>query len=405
MHHKRRRPRSQRAGCKMCKFWKINHFPTEKFEGERFSDHKRRYFRDRVNAAIRKGIVAVDFFCGAGGLTRGLIDAGIKVIKGYDNDPKLIDTYEKNNQGVKFYCKDISELKKEDVLEGLDIRNNYLLLAGCAPCQPFSPMLRDGKKRDARRNLLIEFGRLISEIRPDFVFAENVPGLKNGRGKKIFKQFEDILRKEGYFFVSEVLDAKNYGVPQKRRRLVLLASLHCRICIPDGTHGEAEGKLPYVTVRDAISGFPRIKAGGINKKVHNHTARTLSKLNIDRLRYIRKNGGTRRDLPEKLMLKCHRMHSGHADVYGRMKWDEFAPTLTCKCTSLSNGRFGHPSQLRAISVREAAALQTFRDDYIFYGTLSDNTKWVGNAVPPVFAGKVVENILNIAKTLEGIVHD
>jgi DNA (cytosine-5)-methyltransferase 1 len=353
-------------------------------------------------SVAKEGIVAVDLFCGAGGLTRGLLDAGIEVKKGFDNVPKLKDTFEKNNPGAEFFCRDISDLTGEEVLEGIDRNEVFLLLAGCAPCQPFSSLLRDGKKRDVRKNLLIQFGRLISEIRPDFVFVENVPGLKNGKGKRIFKQFENILTKEGYFFVSDMLDAKNYGIPQKRRRLVLLASLHCEISIPTGAHGRGKDKLPYVTVREAISKYPRIKAGGADKIVANHITRSLREINLERLRHIRKNGGTRHDLPERLKLDCHKNHDGHTDVYGRMKWDQYAPALTCKCTSISNGRFGHPSQLRGISIREAAALQTFKDDYVFYGnSLTDNTKWVGNAVPPLFARKIIEPIVNISNSLRG----
>ncbi len=342
---------------------------------------------------MEKGIIAVDLFCGAGGLTRGLLDAGIAVKKGFDNDPGLKDTYEKNNPGVKFFCRDISEVTKEEVLEGLNTKDNFLLLAGCAPCQPFSRLLRKNKRDDSRVNLLLQFGRLVSEVRPDFVFVENVPGLKNGKGKIIFSQFEDILKKEGYSFISDILDAKDYGVPQKRKRLVLLASRHFEIGIPPATYGLPDkSKLPYVTVRDVIARFPIIRAGGKHKEVPNHECRDLSALNKKRLKHIKKNGGTRLDLPKRLRLKCHKKHNGHTDVYGRMKWDDVSPTLTCKCNSISNGRFGHPTQLRAISVREAAALQTFKDTYFFYGNMSENSKWVGNAVPPLFARCLAEGI-------------
>jgi len=342
-----------------------------------------------------KGIIAVDFFCGAGGLTRGLLDGGIAVKKGFDNDPGLKDTYEKNNPGAAFFSKDICKVTKEDVLEGLNTKDNFLLLAGCAPCQPFSRLLRKNKREDSRANLLLQFGRLVSEVRPDFVFVENVPGLKNGKGKMIFSQFEGILKKERYFFISNILDAKDYGVPQKRKRLVLLASRHFEIGIPPATHGLLDkNRLPYVTVKDAIARFPIIRAGDKHKDIPNHECRDLSELNKKRLKHIKKNGGTRLDLPKRLRLKCHKKHNGHTDVYGRMKWDDVSPTLTCKCNSISNGRFGHPTQLRAISVREAAALQTFQDNYIFYGNMSENSKWVGNAVPPLFARYLAEGIKN-----------
>jgi len=344
---------------------------------------------------MKPKIIAVDLFCGAGGLTRGLLDAGIGVKKGFDNDFRLKDTYEKNNPGAKFYYKNISELTGKEILKGLKRRNTYLLLAGCAPCQPFSALMNQPEKKHDRINLLLEFGRIISEIKPDFVFAENVPGLKNGKGKKVFKAFENILQQNSYSFISKILDARDYGVPQKRKRLVLLASLHGDIMIPESTHGSADkGKKPYVTVKDTISRFPEITAGYKDKKLPNHETRNLSALNLERLRHIRKDGGTRLDLPEELSLNCHKGHKGHTDVYGRMKWNDVSPTLTCKCTSLSNGRFGHPNQMRAISVREAAALQTFKDDYVFYGSLTDNTKWVGNAVPPLFARCIVGELIN-----------
>lgn len=151
---------------------------------------------------MKKKIIAVDLFCGAGGLTRGLLDTGIKVKKGFDNDPALKKTYESNNFGVKFYCKDIAMLRKKELLKDLDIGDNYFLLAGCAPCQPFSNINRTNKTRDQRKNLLMQFGRLVRQTLPDFVFIENVPGLKSGRGKRIFHKFENILKDNGYHYVS-----------------------------------------------------------------------------------------------------------------------------------------------------------------------------------------------------------
>jgi DNA (cytosine-5)-methyltransferase 1 len=282
-------------------------------------------------------------------------------------------------------------------------------LAGYAPCQPFSSLLKRNKKKnkknkmkkDSRVSLLSQFGKLIFKIKPDFVFVENVPGLKNGRGKKVFKRFENKLKKGKYSFISEIVDTKDYGVPQRRKRLVLLASRHGNVEIPETTHGESEdGKLSYVTVKDAIKKFPIIRAGTKHEEIKNHEARTLSNKNKERLGYIKINGGSRTDLPRRLVLECHEKHKGHTDAYGRMRWDEVAPALTCKCTSLSNGRFGHPSQTRAISVREAAALQTFRDNYTFYGSLTDNSKWVGNAVPVRFAKKFGCYFIDLAEELK-----
>lgn len=331
---------------------------------------------------VKKGIVAVDLFCGAGGLTRGLLDAGIKVKKGYDLDSKVKDTYEKNNQGVKFYYQDISSLKGEELTKGLDIENNFFILAGCAPCQPFSRINKQKFKHDKRKILILQFLRLIKETKPDFILMENVPGLERGEGKIIFEKFKKGIKKEGYSYKTKVLNVKDYGVPQKRKRLIFLASNKREVDIPEPTHGGRKER--YVTVRDAISKYPNLKPGKKNKMILNHECRNLSELNKKRMRFIKKNGGSRKDLPKNLILKCHVGHKGHGDVYGRMKWDEISPTLTCKCTSISNGRFGHPTQNRGISVREAAAIQTFSDEYVFYGGLVESTKWVGNAVPVKF---------------------
>lgn len=345
-----------------------------------------RFLKLNFDNLMRQGILAADICCGVGGLTRGLLDAGIQVKKGYDIDPRLKKTYEKNNEGVKFYHNDIRDLTGHEILKDLDLENNYLLLAACVPCQPFSQQNKHQKKtKDDRKFLLDEFTRLVEEIKPDFIFMENVPGLKT-KGKRIFDRLLKILDKYEYNYDYDILDAKDYGVPQKRLRLILLASKHGPIILPEETHGSSgSGKYLYRTVRGAIARYPRLKAGRKSKKIPNHECRNLAPINRKRMKYIRKNGGLRTDLPEHLQLKCHKDHSGHSDVYGRMKWDDVSPTLTCKCTSITNGRFGHPKQTRGISVREAAALQTFRDDYVFYHCLSVTTEWIGNAVPVKFA--------------------
>src|SRR3989338_7037818 len=319
---------------------------------------------------MKKEIIAVDLFCGAGGLTRGLLDAGIKVKKGYDIDPNLKETYEKNNEGTEFFQKDISILKGEEILKELDRANKFFLLAGCAPCQPFSIINKKNATGDKRKNLILEFARLIKETRPDFILMENVPGLKKTKGKLIFKKFEYILKKENYSYSSDILDARNYGVPQKRKRLILLASKHFKVRIPEPTHGPkcSTGEV-YITVGEVISKYPKLLPGMKHRIISNHECRNLSDINIKRLKYIRKDGGLRDSLPKSLILKCHKDYKGHKDVYGRMKLNDTAPTLTCKCTSISNGRFAHPLQNRGISVREAAALQTFKDNYVFYGNL------------------------------------
>jgi len=337
-----------------------------------------------------KRVIAVDLFCGAGGLTRGLLDAGIGVIKGFDINAKFKKTYEENNTGVSFISKDVIKLNKQEILDEIDVKNNYFLLAGCAPCQPFSTINKQNLREDDRRSLLLEFGRLVEETKPNFIFIENVPGLATGKGKRIFDEFKKKLDIMNYFYVYRVVDAKKYGVPQTRKRLILIASDQGPVDFPEQTHGEGESLIPYVTVRDVIYKYPIIRDGSKHKKILNHETRLLSKKNRRRMNFIKKNGGSRKELPAYLKLECHKRHKGHSDVYGRMKWDDVAPTLTCKCISISNGRFGHPTQRRGISVREAAALQTFRDDYVFYEKLTLNTLMVGNAVPPLLAKKMGE---------------
>lgn len=341
---------------------------------------------------MKRGIVAADLFCGAGGLTRGLLDSGIKVVKGYDTDENASLTYEKNNPGTRFFSDDVLLLKGEDILNGIDRKKDFFLLAGCAPCQPFSLINQAPEKRKNERNLLLEFGRLIKETEPDFIFMENVPGLMNGRGKKIFKEFLDILNEKNYFYDYRVLNTMNYGVPQRRRRLVLIASIHLGVKIPKGND-------KIIKLRDIIKKYPVIRAGQKSHSLLNHESRELSELNIRRLKLTSKNGGSRINLPEELILECHKKHKGHGDVYGRMSFDDVSPTLTCKCTSISNGRFGHPTQNRAISVREAAAIQTFRDDYEFFGNMGENTRWVGNAVPVKFAKVFGEYFMQIKSNI------
>ncbi len=346
-------------------------------------------------------IIAVDLFCGAGGLTKGFSDSGIKVIKGYDFDGKTSETYEKNNKYSKFFQMDITKLNKDELIEGIDRENNFFLLAGCAPCQPFSLINQKEISRDERKNLVLKFGKLIKETLPDFVFMENVPGLLNGKGKKIFKRFLSILNEAGYFYDFKILNVMNYGVPQRRKRLIVIASRFSEVKIPLSIINFSKEDSNFVKLKEVLGKYPPLKAGEKHLKIPNHEARGLSKINLERLKLMRKNGGSRTDLPKEFILKCHKKHKGHTDVYGRMSFDDVSPTLTCKCTSISNGRFGHPIQNRAISVREAAAIQTFPDDYIFYGNMGENTKWVGNAVPVKFAKvfgdyfmKVKETVLN-----------
>ncbi|MDE6758430.1 MAG: DNA cytosine methyltransferase [Clostridia bacterium] len=346
-------------------------------------------------------MIAVDFFCGGGGMTRGLIDAGIDVLCGIDSNPACKRTYEVNNANS-YLQKDICQFTPKDLLEQFpQIKNrDELLLVGCAPCQPFSILRREKYDKSGNIqphksvNLLIEFGRFVKELMPAHILVENVPGLK-GKGSEVLNNFKQMLIKYGYEYDEKIVYARDYGAPQNRRRYILIASQKFKPLIPNATHGK--GLLPYNTVRQAISKYSSLMAGGEDSTTPNHKCANLKPILLERLQNTPHNGGSRTDWPDNLVLKCHKNFHGHTDVYGRMKWDEPSPTLTVKCFSISNGRFGHPEQDRAISLREAAALQTFPDDYVFYGSMQEIGRQIGNAVPVLLANVMGEYILRESK--------
>jgi DNA (cytosine-5)-methyltransferase 1 len=339
----------------------------------------------RRGKATKNEIVAVDIFCGAGGLTRGLQDAGIGVRLGIDFDNNFRRTYNENNKPSHFHRADVRSLNGLDLEQLLDLEPNKLfLLAACAPCQPFSRHTKH-HRYDRRKSLLLEIARIIRELnrKPDFLLIENVPRIgKIDNGRIVRKFFKD-MDACGYNYAARIIDAKRYGIPQTRRRFIMLGvkkSLYSTpISFPSETHGK--GLLPYKTVRETISHLPRLRAGKYNDRVLNHECARIREVNLKRLKHVPKDGGSRTSWPKELVLDCHIDHEGHKDVYGRMRWDAPSPTLTCKCVSISNGRFGHPGQLRAISLREAALLQTFPEDYEFFGMFRNMSMQIGNAVP------------------------
>lgn len=337
---------------------------------------------------------AVDFFCGAGGLTRGLLDAGIKVIAGFDRDERCCHTYEHNNPGVRFIAADIREMGLKDLSANSRLRKyDDVLFAGCAPCQPFSSQRKgNGDRQDT--TLLCEFGRIVEDALPGYVLVENVPGIAKVRGFSTFRRFLQMLETKGYSYVYDILDAKRFGVPQNRRRLVLLASRHLHPSLPQPKYGDSF--RPFMTVRQAISHFPAIRAGECHKDIPNHVAASIEALNLERLRHTPHDGGDRRSWPIHLRLECHKgNYEGHTDVYGRMAWDRPAPALTGRCHSISNGRYGHPEQDRAISLREAAAIQSFPDGYVFFGSKKHVAMQIGNAVPVRLAEHIGKHIINL----------
>jgi len=272
---------------------------------------------------------------------------------------------------------------------------NNVLFAACAPCQPFSLQRKQYSiSQDAR--LLSAFGRLVESVQPAYILVENVPGMARVGGFSTYRRFLKTLTANDYRYDWKVLDAKHFGVPQSRRRLVLMASKKRALKLPKPTFGK--DLRPFVTVRDTISRFPRIKAGEVHPEVPNHMAASVSSLNLTRLRNTPHDGGDRRAWPKDIWLNCHKgTYSGHTDVYGRLYWDRPAPTLTGRCNSLSNGRYGHPEQNRAISLREAASLQSFPDDYVFFGTSNHIALQIGNAVPVRLAKQLGEHIFSASR--------
>ncbi|MHA6689546.1 DNA cytosine methyltransferase [Devosia sp. A449] len=341
---------------------------------------------DSVKAPLK--VRVVDLFCGAGGLAYGLKSAGFEIAAGVDLDPACRYPFEANCGG-KFVEKSVEDVTIPE-LEGWFGDADVRILAGCAPCQPFSSYSQSRKTPDARWELLRSFLALAIGLRPEIVTMENVRGLA---GRPIWNEFVGGLEAAGYNVSWDQVLCSDFGVPQSRKRLVLLASLVGPIAIP-----QAYGS-PVKTVRDAISGLPALDAGQADPKDSMHVACKLSETNVRRIK-ASKAGGTWRDWPKELRAACHVKESGetYPSVYGRMSWDEPSPTMTTQCFGYGNGRFGHPTQDRAITLREAAILQSFPASYAFVPkgerpTFAKVGMLIGNAVPPKLAEAIGSSIL------------
>jgi DNA (cytosine-5)-methyltransferase 1 len=326
-------------------------------------------------------VVAVDLFCGAGGLAYGLRSAGLTVSAGVDLDPSCKYPIEQNC-AAQFVQKDVSKVTPSELstwFSGADVR----VLAGCAPCQPFSTYAQSRKSADHRWELLRSFQALALEVLPEIVTMENVVGLST---RAVWHDFVSALEGAGYHVTWGEVRCTDFGVPQKRKRLVLLGSRLGRIEMPRPTHRDTP-----ITVQAAIGPLPRIKSGGKAGRDPLHVASSLSPTNLQRIQASRP-GGTWRDWPEELRAACHRRKTGetYPAVYGRMEWSKPSPTITTQFYGFGNGRFGHPEQDRAISIREAAILQSFPRDYKFVKRPADVSFrrlgiLIGNAVPPKLA--------------------
>ena len=330
-----------------------------------------------------KRIKVVDLFCGIGGLTHGLIKEGIDVVAGIDNDNSCKFGYEYNNK-TKFIHKDILQVSAKDIDDLFGEKNKTIrVLAGCAPCQPFSK-LNLNAITEKQLEPLGKFAQLIAETQPDIVSMENVSDLALENKYPVFANFLKVLSDNNYHYKYEIVNVSEFGVPQKRRRLVLLASKFGEIELIKRTH-----KDKRVTVRDVIKHLQPIKDGEASKKDPLHRSRKLASINLKRIKATPHDGGSSNSWSKNLILDCHKKDSGktyRSTVYGRMRWDEPAPTMTTQCIGIGNGRFGHPEQDRAISLREAAIFQTFPDAYQFFNPekpmiIGNVAKFIGNAVP------------------------
>lgn len=332
----------------------------------------------------------IDLFCGVGGLTHGFILEGFGVIAGIDSDSSCKYAYEKNN-GARFIEADVAKLSGE-VVSKLYPKGSIKILIGCAPCQPFSTYTNKQKKKNLKQwSLLDEFGRLVEEVQPEIVSMENVPSLG---GKDIFVDFLNLLKKHKYHVRWENIFCPDYGIPQMRWRLVLLASNLGDIEFIAPTHSPEK----YITVKDAIGHLPPIAAGETFSGDPLHRASNISPINLKRIKSSIP-GGTWHDWAEGLLAPCHQKLSGNSyyNVYGRMEWNKISPTITTEFTGFGNGRFGHPEQDRALSLREGALLQTFPGNYEFFEPMSDFyithvAKYIGNAVPVELGRAIARSI-------------
>ena len=345
------------------------------------------YHRGRVEPVAS----VVDVFCGAGGLSHGFLLEGFHIAAGIDTDGDCRYPFERNNNAP-FIRRDVASMAGNDV-DALFSHELPRILVGCAPCQPFSTY--NQKNSDPQWKLLAEFGRLVSETRPTVVSMENVPRLVKFRGGEVFDDFLATLRRTGYGRpYCQITYSPDYGVPQRRFRLVLLASLLGDIELEARTHTPEH----HPTAKDAIGQFPTLEAGGVDADDSLHRCSRLSSLNLARIRAA-KPGGTWRDWDHELIAACHKTNNGstYRSVYGRMQWDAPAPTITTQFYGFGNGRFGHPDQDRALSLREGSVLQSFPPTYQFvepdakvrFKTMG---RMIGNAVPVMLARAIARSV-------------
>ena len=343
----------------------------------------------------------IDSFCGAGGLALGLQQAGFDILYSFDIDPKCIKSIQQNKKYFQHpaMAADISDMLNGVLLKKCGLKRGQLfLLAGGPPCQGFS-IQRRGSDIDKRNELVLKYGQLIDELYPFYFVMENVSGIAGKRGKTILEHLIENVEKIGYTVHVRLLDAQDYGVPQRRKRYIIVGErkdlgIHYEYPEPAGTHK---------TVRDVIGNLPEPPANGKDYPgISLHRRDRLSPINLERIRAIHEGQG-RDDLPSELLANCHKVDSsiiGFRNVYGRMAWDDVAPTITARFDSFTRGKFGHPVQDCTISLREGALLQTFPMDFEFSGNKVDIARQIGNAVPPVMATEIGKSIIECYKKVK-----
>ena len=343
----------------------------------------------------------VDSFCGAGGLGLGLKQAGFDIKLSFDIDQKCIDTIHGNKKYFTHpaVVSDISDMLGGKALYMCKMRRGDLfLLAGGPPCQGFS-IQRRGADTDPRNQLVFKYAQLVEELYPKYFVMENVTGIAGKRGKTILEQLIDELKIIGYTVHIDLLNTQDYGVPQRRKRYIIVGErndmgVYYRYPLPTGERH---------TVREAIGNLPEPPLDGKDYPgLPLHRRDRLSEMNLKRIRAI-KQGEGREYLPEELLANCHKIDSsviGYRNVYGRMAWDDVAPTITARFDSFTRGKFGHPEQDRSISLREGALLQTFPVDFSFTGNKVDVARQIGNAVPPLLAKQIGISIIECYKRRE-----
>ncbi|MDA8359768.1 MAG: DNA cytosine methyltransferase [Actinomycetota bacterium] len=342
----------------------------------------------------------VDLFAGCGGGSIGFRQAGLMPVAAVEIDPHAAAAYEAN-LGIAPIVRDVRLVTGDQLMTSTGLGpGECTVLFGCPPCQSFTSLRKGAPatSRDRRRNTLyLDYLRLVDEVRPRHIAFENVPGMLSQRWHPHFAAFLGQLEDIGYRADWIVLDAADYGVPQHRRRVLVVGSRVTRPILPAPTHfsdPRDKRRRRHVTVRQAIGDCPPLGIGGRDPKDPLHEARLHSDMALRRLRAI-PEGGARADLPPELQLDCHKGHSGHYDIYGRMWWDKPAPTLTSGCTNITRGRFAHPEQDRAITLREAMLLQSFPKRSTLSGTLDAMALQVGNAIPPLLARRIGEAVLEM----------